>query len=142
MDLVKAALEKAAEESSRDGAEFVLYSGDYQRHSVERVTDDLWGTFESVVVTVRDLFSETFGNGKVHMVPTILMGNNDFIPDYFVNGEPQSLPINICPITSNLLHNRGLLSYLPSYVNTPSFPLACPLAFVWHRSELRLALLV
>ena len=87
-------MQKAAEES-QDGAEFLLYSGDYQRHSVEKVTDDLWETFENVVVTVRNLFSETFGNGKVHMVPTILMGNNDFIPDYFVNGETQSVPLHL-----------------------------------------------
>jgi hypothetical protein len=65
--------------------DFILYSGDYQRHDVDQVTDDLWGVLRGILAETRDMMASAFPDASLVMLPSVLMGNNDFIPDYFVN---------------------------------------------------------
>lgn len=79
--LVQGVLDKALELEPFD---FILYSGDFQRHNPEEATDDVWGNLQGILEIVRGEMAARFGQ-RVMMIPSLVMGNNDFIPDYYVN---------------------------------------------------------
>uniref|UniRef100_A0A061QYR5 Calcineurin-like phosphoesterase domain-containing protein n=1 Tax=Tetraselmis sp. GSL018 TaxID=582737 RepID=A0A061QYR5_9CHLO len=86
-----ALVESVVGEASRIATvDFILYSGDYQRHDVAAATDKPWQLLSEVISTVRGVFERHFPNASAVLVPSVVMGNNDFIPDYFVNVTTQN----------------------------------------------------
>lgn len=104
-------MEAALAEGARHGPfDFILYSGDSQRHDMGEATNDTWAGLASVLNTTRELMAAAFPGTAVQMLPSPVMGNNDFVPDYSVDASPQFREYKL--ITTELINTlkQGLKS--------------------------------